>query len=1643
MRGAELVGGVVGVARAWCVRAMAAVVAGLLVGTCLVMAPPFVAPAAAGFCIGTGGAIEPPGCDARWSSQVMGTVSVSPSHPDVGDLVTVTAAALFPAPQWVTGTNSQGRASHCMASGLSSVQLIVPGELVSFSPTTSEDVPASAGNGVAMWNGGPETVDWVLGGPGVRCSINPPPTSRLPVGSTFTVVYRQTAPGEQRVRATFGGNLGLLGWSDSAFAFTNYERDNSPPVADFTVHPFDPGEFQFVSTSSDPDGDQLDHTWSFGDGSPTAVGPAASHTYELPGTYTVTLTVRDEEGEQDVHQRQVVVEPPDLGLEITFPEREGSTLSPEEELTVRVRVSAGAEGVGPLSGLAFGDDGPLAVSPEDALEVLSGPEPPVPDDLELAPGESASFDFRVRVATAGRLTLTSAVAGEDAAGRPVDAEAEKRASVSALSVTLEADPDPVILDEVDEDGDGIPDPQPQLVTLTVTIENEVDVPVHNVTLRRASEDRWLGIGVDDDDMAQEFLVERSGPLIAGQPSDGNLGTIDVGGSKVLTFVLEALDDGKHTVDLLVSAADPSFDDPATAPTILAFGETKVTIKGDLVLFMKAKVDITAVGDADLARTGSVLPVRGVIKNMTRTRTIELEPLVPLLNGNAGGGNPVDQSLSLPPDVYPIPLRGELEPGEAIFFNAEVATIEGGGTRATITYEPKGKIEPEDGDGAMEELTADDVTVDSDQGEAGEVRAEADGAALTFEVPLDDRVIPPAPLDLESQVFWFTTGFIRGSAQWFAGTLQGVAWLIVNIPNFLYELSPPVLLWQTIDYIVQYWETLPPDQRANLVQAIAGGIFLQAQDQYETLDDAMRAVDATVFDYFNRLEQARWTGDGRTAATMFGEISGNVILEAATWYFQPGKAARAETVVAVGDRAVATSRAARTVEEGLTRLGARWPLDLDQLRTVWGLTKTQVDNLLTLARDKGLLITVRARNPLSIKWIDEAQAVLKPESIKLKNVDDIDWKYLGYDQADEGRVILKRPIDEATFEANIAGAAPAEQAAARIRYAERTEEWLNPKPGFAGDLIGADADGLINVGFNYRDNFAEHLREGIPHVIDMRRFELRPVGGRTDEWEVLVGDRAGELRPVTGDSDLVTITKADGGHLSVEERLDIYQQLQGMPGVTIPHPESGTWVAAGDAKRWAVLGKHFPGGEPLVQIAPDGFHPVFIDPNYSYIDEVTGQARIYFVGGYKQPKAGPYAAGPVPVQQVELQASGPGYIPPFLFRLPDAPPSEAGQVGECEVEISNSPDAAMLRQRRDGTFEQYVSGKGWQPADLGGCVLPQLRMRAAALAAAEAEPKLLVLPQTVLTADAGAGSSKLEIADPGDYAADLFPNGLPAWFQPGQEIIIDPGGPNEERAVVAALGSLVLQAPLAKSHPAGEMVTAAGPPPAAPGGDTGTGGAGGPVPAPPQVAGVTIRSIAAACPAAAVPASGFVDVVPHNVHRAAIDCAAWWQLAEGFGDGRFGPSLEVTRGQLASFLTRLLRAAGAGLPPAPPDAFGPDDDASVHALAIDQLAALGIMAGLDDGRSGADAPVSRQQAASLLARTYRHLVGSAPLVTARWFNDIDGVHGDAVNGLAGLGIVAGRGDGRFDPRAPVARDQMASLLARLLAALVESGVATRP
>jgi len=84
--------------------------------------------------------------------------------------------------------------------------------------------------------------------------------------------------------------------------------ENEAPTADFTVAQLSEATFRFSGQpSTDPDGNQLDYSWDFGDGT-GAESRDFTKTYAEPGTYEVTLSVTDPEGLSDSETKEVEVE---------------------------------------------------------------------------------------------------------------------------------------------------------------------------------------------------------------------------------------------------------------------------------------------------------------------------------------------------------------------------------------------------------------------------------------------------------------------------------------------------------------------------------------------------------------------------------------------------------------------------------------------------------------------------------------------------------------------------------------------------------------------------------------------------------------------------------------------------------------------------------------------------------------------------------------------------------------------------------------------------------------------------------------------------------------------------------------------------------------------------------------------------------------------------------------------------------------------------------------------------------------------------------------------------------------------------------------------------------------------------------------
>ena len=125
-------------------------------------------------------------------------------------------------------------------------------------------------------------------------------------GTGATASHQYAAGGSYTVVLTVTDDKGATG-TTSRVVVVSAPAPNVAPVAGFSVSP----SFLAVSVdgagSSDSDGSVVSYSWNFGDQSAAVSGPTASHTYAAAGTYSVTLTVTDDDGATGTLSKSVTV----------------------------------------------------------------------------------------------------------------------------------------------------------------------------------------------------------------------------------------------------------------------------------------------------------------------------------------------------------------------------------------------------------------------------------------------------------------------------------------------------------------------------------------------------------------------------------------------------------------------------------------------------------------------------------------------------------------------------------------------------------------------------------------------------------------------------------------------------------------------------------------------------------------------------------------------------------------------------------------------------------------------------------------------------------------------------------------------------------------------------------------------------------------------------------------------------------------------------------------------------------------------------------------------------------------------------------------------------------------------------------------
>ncbi|MGG0291832.1 S-layer homology domain-containing protein [Bacillus pacificus] len=177
-------------------------------------------------------------------------------------------------------------------------------------------------------------------------------------------------------------------------------------------------------------------------------------------------------------------------------------------------------------------------------------------------------------------------------------------------------------------------------------------------------------------------------------------------------------------------------------------------------------------------------------------------------------------------------------------------------------------------------------------------------------------------------------------------------------------------------------------------------------------------------------------------------------------------------------------------------------------------------------------------------------------------------------------------------------------------------------------------------------------------------------------------------------------------------------------------------------------------------------------------------------------------------------------------------------------------------------------------------------------------------------------------------------------------------------------------------------------------------------------------------ATAAEESAFKDVPKGHWSADAINSMAAQGIIVGTGNGLFGFGDDVTRAQVATFM---VKAKGIE-PGSTKTPFTDVPESSIYAKFIAAAEANKIMAGLGDNKFGPDEKLTRAQMAQLLVNAYGF---KADENNKKSFNDIEGLPWatakSSIETLASLGIVAGEGEGKFNPNGVVTREQAAQFI----------------
>ncbi|MEZ5100871.1 MAG: hypothetical protein R3C15_13940 [Thermoleophilia bacterium] len=889
---------------------------------------------------------------------------------------------------------------------------------------------------------------------------------------------------------------------------------------------------------------------------------------------------------------------------------------------------------------ASGSSGATTTTRADGTYELDLPQGDYTIRPTLADGEGAFTP------AARSLALAGDVAGIDF--RTCSRKAGEFVPCSGLRVTVAATPSPVVVEQKPAG------PVPKDVKVVVTVENLRKTPAFNVTLDQKLLVGYRG-GAQTDELA---LVPKEK-----RPKDVRLGTIAPGKKARGTYVYVARGDALLDLTALVR-----FSARPRSATLKATGDGELEIKSKLlVASMTLDRKVRSPNAKQLIKAGTALTARVKLENRSYSKWLYVfEVVAP--EGNALGGHwqppgkPIHltdfSKQGLEPEALP-PLI-ELAPRQVKEYDVVFTSLGSdprrnsylipglwtwtttgkvradtrqGGTRARLTLLTPLVWTHVDGHDVVQADARKQVLLDPDRREL----------LLSF----DDRAKDVAPYSAVADWAYYSTGIVQGAFLWVGAALHGVKFLAVDLPTMAVggALELPTLVKKFTLYQTELWRAASRDE--SLKREWLGRIRSVAQANFDAVIQGdvqvYDAIDRAVLDHYARMYDEYQAGDWAKASSELGIDGAERALDVASVLVPiaaPRLLARFPEVAAAA--AAAKERAFAQAGEALSALGVAggrlpaalaaltgatvpegMPLSRALAKQLLGLTDAQYDFLTSYFKGKDLLYTFRSRAFEALDWVG---AYLKPEQFKIGSVDWIDAEYLGYDPGDVGRLILKKPINRAAVERQLANEGWTERSQrwkdVMDRLDTREFEWFTDKPQYRRSMFEWWTEGEVDFTFNWKDNLVDPSAAPLeqPTIAGFRlarktRFD-RALKQKVVEYVVEVDpDRTGSWQSVVGDIDGVGLTDAAGFGLDDAAHVRVGNVLRSSPLET-RHLETASWTKDGqfvfpEKLRFMTKGL-------VAQVGPDGvIRLVKFNPRLS---SLRGPAnyQLWFDGGWVAP-----------------------------------------------------------------------------------------------------------------------------------------------------------------------------------------------------------------------------------------------------------------------------------------------------------------------------------------------------------------------------------------------------------------------------------------